>query len=114
MMLKKGLIVLLLLFCGFFVNAQTKSSVTIKVVERYSDTPLPKVALTLYKGKQKIASGSTDIKGNYCFKELDLGTYRIVSKFKGYSTAEMEDIVIGKPMIITGKMEIMPCVKAEH
>jgi hypothetical protein len=84
------------------------------VVEKYQDTPIAGVTLTLYKDNKKITSVKSDAKGEYSFKDLAPGNYRVTSTYKGYASADMDDIVIEKPMIITGKMEIRACVNAEH
>jgi hypothetical protein len=111
---KRILAVLLLVLGCTGLFAQDPSNICIIVGELHGTKTFEKVVLTLYKDKLKVSQGRTGKDGEYCFKDLKPGTYRVISTLKGYSTAEMEDIVIKPGVSITGKIEIRPCSAGEH
>lgn len=106
-------ICLFIFFLAAVAGFCQKSTFCVKVVEKYQDTAIPKVIITLYKNNKKVAAGTSDAKGDYCFENISPGTYRVATYYKGYASARIEKLVVKENMVGTGKLIIAPCIRGD-
>lgn len=64
-----------------------------KVVDNLNSKIIPFVSITLFKNDSiKIGTTASDLKGEYCFKNLKSGTYKLVSSYVGYTKSINKNI----------------------
>lgn len=95
---------ILLLHCITF--AQTVQNVRGIVVDKISQTPLPGVAVVITNGTFQM-SNSTDMDGNFKFKEVPVGKISLKFSYIGYKEILMQNVVLnaGKELVINVNIE---------
>jgi hypothetical protein len=90
----------LLMSCYAKANASTngieeckKADITGGVFQSDNKKPLSKVIVTAYSAGKTEKVVLTDDNGNYCFNDLQPGTYRFVFEKKGYSKVVREKTI---------------------
>lgn len=94
----------LLLQC--FTFAQTVQNVRGIVVDKISQSPLPGVAVLITSGTFQIGN-STDLDGNFKFKEVPVGKISLKFSYMGYKEILMQNVVLnaGKELVINVNLE---------
>ncbi|MEM6723251.1 MAG: von Willebrand factor type A domain-containing protein, partial [Bacteroidota bacterium] len=91
-------VVLNVLLALFFISISTTvhgQRIQGKVTDEGSGEPLPFASVSLLKEGVMITGADTDFDGNYVITGFDPGTYSIKVEFVGYSTKQIDGIVIG-------------------
>ncbi|RYZ46123.1 MAG: TonB-dependent receptor [Sphingobacteriales bacterium] len=95
----KRAILLFLLFLSLHASvfAQQQSSLSGKLVEQGTQVPVPNAAVSVFKAlaDQPFATVITDEMGNFKFRGLSAGTYRLRAGYMGFTTLTLADIVLG-------------------
>lgn len=89
----RNFILLLLLFVGLGVQAQTTGDLQGKVLDENGE-PLPYANVALYKGDNLVRGTSTDFDGLYNFSNIEGGTYDLLLSYVGLPTKKTTGVVI--------------------
>ena len=89
----RNFILLLLLFVGLGVQAQTTGDLQGKVLDENGE-PLPYANVALYKGDNLVRGTSTDFDGLYNFSNIEAGTYDLLLSYVGLPTKKTTGVVI--------------------
>ena len=92
----KSIIISTVFACTGILAQKTVSpltgSITGKVTEIQNGKPIPFAGVILYKKDSLIANIPSNANGDFCFKNLNAGIYKIKSSYVGYATIEMKNI----------------------
>jgi len=96
-------IFIVLIFCGYFAQAQNTGAVTGKVVTAKDKKPVDfaTIAVRNLKDSSVVASGQTNPDGTFSFKAIAPGKYRVYAAFLGLKTAT-KDVEVAKASVSTG------------
>ena len=94
-MLRKSIVLILSVFCGFTLSAQISSgTLKGKVIDKNSGEPLPFANVVLFQGSQQISGGTTNFDGEYTIKPINPGTYDVKCFFVGYKDRQITGVKI--------------------
>ena len=102
--MKKIVFISTLIFLAISISyAQSKGSITGKVIDQISNESLPGVNIIISGSS---IGTSTNLNGEFTILNLDIGTYQLTASFIGYNTVTLSDIVVNsaKPASVTIKM----------
>ena len=105
--MKKLLLVLGFVLFAFAVNAQTRSTITGKVVDTSSGAALPEATVSLMKLTDSTVLGFAlaNAKGEFQLKDVDTGSFRVLITFQGYVNNSRRVSVAGdKPVVELGSI----------
>jgi hypothetical protein len=88
----------LLLFQSIII-AQTVQNVRGIVVDKISQSPLPGVAVVITSGTFQIGT-SSDLDGNFKFKEVPVGKISLKLSYMGYKEILMQNVVLNAGKIV--------------
>ncbi|MGA9648742.1 MULTISPECIES: outer membrane beta-barrel protein [Pedobacter] len=96
-------IFLVLIFCGYFANAQNTGSVNGRVINAKDKKPVDfaTIAVKSLKDSSIVASGQTNPDGTFSFKNIPAGNYRVIAAFLGLKTTN-KTITVAKAAVNTG------------
>ena len=91
-------VILLLSLLGGYSQLNGINTITGKVLDSASGTPLEYATVTLFlKGQSKpVDGGTTDKKGTYIITDIKDSVFNIVFEFIGYNASTMEGVVVDK------------------
>ncbi|MFO7574299.1 MAG: carboxypeptidase-like regulatory domain-containing protein, partial [Bacteroidales bacterium] len=100
------LAVLLILNHSEAAGQQPAQTVRGRVVDAYTELPMPGVTLVITGSDPLIGTG-TDVDGNFRFRNLPVGRIDIRASFIGYKTAEVNNLLLtsGKELVLEIKLE---------
>ncbi|MES2680836.1 MAG: von Willebrand factor type A domain-containing protein [Bacteroidota bacterium] len=64
-----------------------------QITDGGSGEKIPYASLSLYHQKEVVTNATSDAEGNYCFKNIKPGTYRLVTSCVGYSAKTLSSII---------------------
>lgn len=102
---------MILLLVTVITQAQYKQQLRGTVVDQVLQKPLEGATVTLVNTNQSV---TTDAEGVFRFKDLQVGSYRIVISYAGFKEAALDNIAInsGKETVLTIPLEAL--VKVEN
>ncbi|KQS35423.1 outer membrane beta-barrel family protein [Pedobacter sp. Leaf194] len=92
----RGAIFLVLIFCGYFAQAQNTGSVNGRVINAKDKKPVDyaTIAIKSLKDSSVVASGQSNSDGTFSFKNIPAGNYRIIAAFLGLKTTNKNVTVV--------------------
>ena len=85
-------LILVFLFLGFTLSAQSTLEGTIK--DKETGNPLDFAYIKLYKGNNLITGTQSDLDGNYLISNIDPGTYDIEASYLGYQSERKRGVIL--------------------
>ncbi|WP_316832444.1 outer membrane beta-barrel family protein [Pedobacter aquatilis] len=100
-------IFLVLLFCGYFAQAQNTGSVNGRVINAKDNKPVDyaTVAVKSLKDSSIVASGQSNPDGTFSFKNIPAGNYRIIAAFLGLKTTN-KNVTVAKAAVNVGDISM--------
>ena len=84
-----------MLLLGIYLHAQNKSSLSGRIIDSSTNTPVDYATITLTKAGGKVVNGSTsDSSGNFTVSDIDTGLYNVSFEFIGYKKKTLKNIRI--------------------
>ena len=107
----KSTLLIALSILSLGLNAQYKQQLRGTVLDLILQKPLPGATVSIASLNY---STITDEDGNFRFKDLSIGSYRITVTYSGFKASTLENIAVnsGKETVLTISME--PLVKMEN
>ena len=99
----RGAIFLVLIFCGYFAQAQNTGSVNGRVINAKDKKPVDyaTIAIKSLKDSSVVASGQSNPDGTFSFKNIPAGNYRIIAAFLGLKTTN-KNVTVAKAAVNVG------------
>ncbi|MFZ7144354.1 MAG: carboxypeptidase-like regulatory domain-containing protein, partial [Bacteroidota bacterium] len=98
---------LLLITTAFFLNAQiSKQNLRGVIVDKQSQSPIPGVTVIVLDSTKNIGT-TTDVNGQFLFKDLSIGRISIKAILMGYSPVVLRNLILdsGKELVVNFEME---------
>ncbi len=91
-------VIIVFALCSGFVNAQSKISISGRIVDSASKVPLNYATITVITSNtDKTINGTTsDSTGNFSIRNIDSGTYKLSFESIGYKQKYLKNIHVGK------------------
>ena len=105
--MKLFFVISIVLLSSYYLKSQTiKQNIRGTVVDDYTKTPMQSVNVIILKGAERIGTYSDD-KGNFEFKDIEIGRLNILFSFVGYKELLIKNVYLNsaKELIINVSME---------
>lgn len=106
--LQMAMLCIITLLLSIPLKAQT--SLSGNIVDEETGESIPFGNIALFNNGVYITSVKTDSKGNYCFTNVDAGTYNIEVRFLGYSPRLITNALVKEDKINTLNVKTRLCV----
>lgn len=96
-------IFLVLVFCGYFAQAQNGGAINGRVINAKDKKPVDyaTIAVKSLKDSSIVASGQSNPDGTFSFKNIPAGNYRVIAAFLGLKTTN-KNITVAKAAVNVG------------
>ncbi|MDN3585600.1 outer membrane beta-barrel family protein [Pedobacter aquatilis] len=96
-------IFLVLIFCGYFAQAQNGGAINGRVINAKDKKPVDyaTIAVKSLKDSSIVASGQSNPDGTFSFKNIPAGNYRVIAAFLGLKTTN-KNITVAKAAVNVG------------
>ncbi|WP_316735260.1 outer membrane beta-barrel family protein [Pedobacter aquatilis] len=96
-------IFLVLIFCGYFAQAQNGGAINGRVINAKDKKPVDyaTIAVKSLKDSSVVASGQSNPDGTFSFKNIPAGNYRVIAAFLGLKTTN-KNITVAKAAVNVG------------
>ncbi|MCZ4224418.1 outer membrane beta-barrel protein [Pedobacter rhodius] len=100
-------IFLVLIFCGYFAQAQNTGAVNGRVINAKDKKPVDyaTIAVKSLKDSSVVASGQSNPDGTFSFKNIPAGNYRIIAAFLGLKTTS-KNVTVAKAAVNVGDISM--------
>jgi len=96
-------IFLVLLFCGYFAQAQNTGAVNGRIINAKDKKPVDyaTIAIKNLKDSSVVATGQSNPDGTFSFKNIPAGNYRVIAAFLGLKTTN-KNVTVAKAAVNVG------------